>query len=76
MLGSKSFIPGFEDQLIGKKAGEEVIVKVKFPENYGAPNLAGKDAEFKVTIHNIMAPSDLKIDDDFAKTMGHEDLAA
>lgn len=76
VLGSKSFIPGFEDQLIGKKAGEEVIVKVKFPENYGAPNLAGKDAEFKVTIHNIMAPSDLKIDDDFAKTMGHEDLAA
>ncbi len=76
VLGSKSFIPGFEDQLIGKKAGEEVIVKVKFPENYGAPNLAGKDAEFKVTIHNIMAPAELKIDDDFAKTMGHEDLAA
>ncbi len=53
LLGSGQFIPGFEDQVIGMKKGEEKIVKVTFPENYGGEALAGKDAEFKVTVHEI-----------------------
>ena len=52
-LGSGDFIPGFEDQLIGKKAGDEVTVKVTFPESYGNTELAGKDAEFAVKIHEV-----------------------
>ena len=58
-LGSKQFIPGFEDQLIGKKAGEEVTVKVTFPEEYGNEELAGKDAEFVVKIHEVKRPATL-----------------
>ena len=54
-LGSGQFIPGFEDQVIGMKKGEEKVVKVTFPENYGGESLAGKDAEFKVTAHEIQA---------------------
>ena len=54
-LGSNQFIPGFEDQVIGMKKGEEKVVKVTFPENYGGEALAGKDAEFKVTVHEIQA---------------------
>ena len=54
-LGSNQFIPGFEDQVIGMKKGEEKVVKVTFPENYGGESLAGKDAEFKVTAHEIQA---------------------
>jgi len=54
-LGSGQFIPGFEDQVIGMKKGEEKVVKVTFPENYGGEALAGKDAEFKVTAHEIQA---------------------
>ncbi len=53
LLGSGQFIPGFEDQVIGMKKGEEKIVKVTFPENYGGEALAGKDADFKVTVHEI-----------------------
>lgn len=73
VLGSGQFIPGFEDQLIGKKAGEDVTVSVKFPEQYHE-NLAGKDAEFKVKVHEIHNPIDMEINDDFAKTMGLENL--
>ena len=58
-LGSEQFIPGFEDQLIGKKAGEEVTVKVTFPEAYGNEELAGKDAEFAVKIHEVKRPATL-----------------
>ena len=58
-LGSGQFIPGFEDQLIGKKAGEEVTVKVTFPEAYGNEELAGKDAEFAVKIHEAKRPATL-----------------
>ena len=58
-LGSGQFIPGFEDQLIGKKAGEEVTVKVTFPENYGNEELAGKNAEFAVKIHEVKRPATL-----------------
>ncbi|MBL8569989.1 MAG: trigger factor [Phreatobacter sp.] len=74
-LGSKSFIPGFEDQLVGVKAGEEKTVKVKFPTNYMAQNLAGKDAEFAVTVKSIEAPGERAIDEEFAKMVGFEDLA-
>lgn len=65
-LGSGSFIPGFEDQLIGKKAGDKVDVKVKFPEDYHAKNLAGKDAVFAVEIKELMEPKEVKLDDEFA----------
>ncbi len=73
-LGSNSFIPGFEDQLIGKKAGEKVDVKVKFPENYHAKDLAGKDAVFAVEIKELRAPKAVEINDEFAKSLGEESL--
>lgn len=76
VLGSGSFIPGFEDQLIGAKVGDEVKVEVKFPEEYGAPNLAGKDATFETTVKAIKAPKKAEIDDELAKKFGAEDLAA
>ncbi len=66
-LGSGQFIPGFEDQLIGKKAGEDVKVKVTFPTEYHAENLAGKDAIFKVKVHEIKAKELPELDDEFAK---------
>jgi trigger factor len=72
-LGSNSFVPGFEDQLIGKSVGEEVLVKVTFPENY-AETLAGKDAEFTCKIHEIRTPMPVVIDDELAKKMGAESL--
>lgn len=74
-LGSNSFIPGFEDQLVGVKAGEDKLVKVKFPTNYMAENLAGKDAEFAVTVKTIEKPGERAIDEEFAKMVGFEDLA-
>ena len=73
-LGSNSFIPGFEDGLIGSKAGEEKDVEVTFPEEYHADNLAGKAAVFSVTVHEVRRPADVTIDDDFAKGLGLEDL--
>lgn len=76
VLGSNSFIPGFEDQLIGAKAGDEVDVNVTFPSEYGAENLAGKDALFKVTVQAVKAPEDAKVDDELAKRYGAEDLDA
>ena len=76
VLGSNSFIPGFEDQLIGAKAGDEVAVNVKFPENYGAAHLAGKDAVFAVTVKEVKAPKAAEIDDELAKKFGADDLAA
>ena len=75
-LGSGMFIPGFEDQLIGKKSGDKVEVKVSFPKNYGAKELAGRDAIFDVEIKELREPAEAKIDDEFAKTFGMEDLAA
>lgn len=65
-LGSNTFIPGFEDQLIGKKAGADVDVVVTFPDEYHAPDLAGKEALFKVKIHDIKARELPALDDDFA----------
>lgn len=66
-LGSNSFIPGFEDQLVGVKAGESKEVNVTFPEDYQAEDLAGKDAVFKVTVHEVKAKELLELDDEFAK---------
>lgn len=76
VLGSNSFIPGFEAQLVGVKAGDEVDVKVTFPEAYGAPNLAGKDAVFAVTVKAVKAPVAAEIDDELAKKYGADSLDA
>ena len=76
VLGSKSFIPGFEDQLVGVKAGDELEVKVTFPEGYGAPNLAGKEASFAVTVKAVKAPKPAAIDDALATRYGAESLDA
>lgn len=75
-LGSGSFIPGFEDQLIGVKAGDKVEVKVSFPKEYGAADLAGKDAVFDVTVQELRATQPATIDDEFAKKAGLESLEA
>jgi trigger factor len=75
-LGSGSFIPGFEDQLIGKKVGDKVNVNVTFPENYHAKDLAGKAAVFAVEIKELRAPKEVVIDDEFAKSLGEESLEA
>ncbi len=75
-LGSGSFIPGFEDQLIGIKAGEERLVKVDFPADYGAEDLAGKAAEFKVNASAIKAMADQPIDELLATAVGMENLKA
>lgn len=75
-LGSNTFIPGFEDQLMGVKAGDKVDVKVKFPENYHAKNLAGKDAVFAVEVKAIRQPKEIEINDEFAKSVGEKDLAS
>ncbi|WP_129044861.1 trigger factor [Companilactobacillus metriopterae] len=66
-LGSGSFIPGFEDQLVGSKAGDKVEVKVTFPEEYQAEELAGKDAVFSTTVHEVKTKELPELDDDFAK---------
>lgn len=69
-IGSGYFIPGFEDQLVGQKVGEEVEVKVTFPEDYQAENLAGKDAVFKVNIKELKVKKVLELNDDFAREAG------
>ncbi len=74
VLGSGSFIPGFEEQLVGLKPGEARTVNVTFPETYGEASLAGKPAEFAVTLKAVAAPGELAIDDDFAKGLGFESL--
>ncbi len=66
-LGSGTFIPGFEDQLIGHKAGDDVDVVVTFPEDYGAKDLAGKEAHFATKIHEVKSKELPKLDDEFAK---------
>ena len=73
-LGSGAFIPGFEDQLLGAKAGDEKTVAVKFPENYGAANLAGKDAEFAVKVTAVKGANEVAIDEELAKKVGLESL--
>ena len=73
-LGSNSFVGTFEDQLVGKKAGDHVTVTVTFPEDYGSADLAGKEAVFEVDIKELQKAVKAKLDDDLAKTMGFEDL--
>ena len=75
-LGSGSFIPGFEDQLVGAEVGKTVDVKVTFPAEYGAPELAGKDAVFKCTIKEIHEFVDKPADDELAKKSNFENLEA
>ncbi len=70
VLGSGTFIPGFEDQLLDKMVGEKVTVTVTFPENYHAENLAGKEAQFHCTIHQIRVKTEYQLDDVFAKEVG------
>lgn len=74
VLGSGSFIPGFEEQLVGTKADSDVVVKVTFPEDYQAAHLAGKEAEFEVKVTAISAPVDTVADDAFAEKLGVESL--
>ncbi|PHP29217.1 trigger factor [Limimaricola cinnabarinus] len=76
VLGSNSFIPGFEDGLKGVKAGEEKNVEVNFPEDYQAQNLAGKSAVFECKVKAVKAPQKAEIDDELAKKFGAEDLAS
>ena len=76
VLGSNSFIPGFEEQLIGCKAGDNKNVEVTFPDDYGSKDLAGKNAEFACKVKNVKEPVPAKINDELATKFGAEDLKA
>ncbi len=76
VIGAGQFIPGFEEQLTGVKAGDEKVLKVTFPADYQAEALAGKDAEFETTVKTVKKPVDTVIDDEFAKKLGMENLDA
>ncbi len=73
-LGSGSFIPGFEEQLVGVKAGEERVITVTFPENYPAKDLAGKETTFDVKVHEVKVAEPVQVNDDLAKMFGLESL--
>jgi trigger factor len=73
-LGSGAFVPGFEDQLVGAKAGDQRTVEVTFPEDYGSAKLAGKPAEFAVKVHAVKSASPVPIDDELAKKLGLDSL--
>jgi trigger factor len=75
VLGSGQFIPGFEEQLSGLKAGDTKTITVKFPDDYPAANLKGKEAEFDVAVQAVKVESETKADDEFAKSLGLESLA-
>jgi len=75
VLGAGQFIPGFEDHVIGIKAGESRTFNVTFPEQYPAPHVAGKEVTFAVTATAVDAPGTIEVNDDFAKTLGLESLA-
>ena len=75
VLGSGQFIPGFEEQLGGLKAGDTKTISLTFPDDYPAANLSGKAAEFDVTVQAVKVPGETKVDDDFAKSLGLESLA-
>ena len=74
VIGSGRFIPGFEEQLVGVKADEEKNLEVSFPEDYPSPDLAGKAAVFETKVHEVRAPKEAEIDDEFAKGLGLESL--
>lgn len=76
VLGSNTFIPGYEEQLVGVKAGDNKDVTVSFPEGYQAEDLAGKEAVFKVNVIEVQKPGAVKVDDELAKRLGLEDMAA
>lgn len=76
VLGSNSYIPGFEEQLVGSKAGDEVVVKLSFPTTYHAKDLAGKEAEFDTKVVEVQAPEIAEINDELAAQFGFEDLNA
>ena len=73
-LGSGRLIPGFEDQLVGLKTGEEKVITVTFPEDYPAENLKGKAATFDITVHAVKVPTETKVDDEFATALGLDSL--
>lgn len=75
-LGQKRFIPGFEEQLVGVKVGDKKVIEVTFPTEYPAPNLAGKAATFDIEVFEIAAPGAVKVDDEWAKTLGLDSLDA
>ncbi|MGE0499611.1 MAG: trigger factor [Rhizobiaceae bacterium] len=74
VLGSGQFIPGFEDQLVGAKAGDEKVLEVTFPADYQAANLAGKAASFAVTVKDVAAPAEIELNDEVAKSLGIDSL--
>jgi trigger factor len=74
LIGSNTFIPGFEEQLVGIAAGENRTLKVTFPEHYGVATLAGKAAEFAVTAKSVETPGKVDVNDEFAKSLGLESL--
>lgn len=74
VIGSKTFIPGFEEQLVGLKAGDEKTIAVSFPDDYPAANLAGKEVTFDISVKEIGTPGELSIDDEFAKGLGLDSL--
>src|SRR5271165_992467 len=74
LIGSNSFIPGFEDQLLGAAAGEKRVVHATFPETYAVRKLAGKTGEFDVTVKAVAAPEAFALDDEFARGLGFESL--
>lgn len=73
-IGSGRFIPGFEEQLVGAKAGDERTITVTFPADYPAENLKGKDATFDIVVKAVKVPGETKVDEDFAKSLGLEGL--
>ena len=73
-IGSNQFIPGFEDQIIGKKSGDSFDIEVNFPEDYGNADLANKAAVFETTVHEVSGPKEIIINDEFATSMGMESL--
>ncbi|MCA0434359.1 MAG: trigger factor [Proteobacteria bacterium] len=75
-LGSNQFIPGFEEQLVGAKVGDELVVKVSFPADYAVDTLAGKPAEFTTKVSAIETGTGAAVDDEFAKRMGFENVGA
>ena len=76
VIGSSQFVPGFEDQLVGVKAGDEKIIELTMPEEYGNADLAGKAVTFDVTVKEVKGPKPAEIDDEFAKRFGMDSLDA
>ncbi|MUZ74867.1 trigger factor [Agrobacterium vitis] len=74
VIGSNRFIPGFEEQLVGLKAGDEKVITVTFPTEYPAANLAGKDATFDITVKEVAAPAETEINDELATKLGLESV--